>query len=245
MPNYDTDCQISNLWTFKTPKPYKGSLRDEQGNALNGFKVQDSKKTRKVSIVNNGHYMRHYKFPKGLNVPKHPMNRWLNTPMCGLTLEDEEGNLMSFHDGVVNALLAGKKPVGTIMFRKEEKEECELFLKQARVLEFEILEQKKPFEATYKSLMVGVNKPLKELFDLDEIYNFYYDGIGRSKERRHPLIDKVEHLTPVKVLQLYDWSSPETPTEFIVTGLCLGYSFESTLAIILEDFSDEDLDDDL
>lgn len=235
MTNYDTDCQVSNLWTFKTPQPYKGPLRDEQGNALNGFKVQETKKTRKVSIVCNGRYMRHYKFPKGLTVPKHPMNRWLNTPMCGISLYDEDGNLMSFHDGVVNALLEGKKPVGDIMFWNSQKEECHIFLEQAKALGLEIFkyqDELRPNE--YCSLMVGVNKILKELFDLDAIAQFYAEGTRFEKEYFYKNLVKVENLTPVQTLLIYDWANPRSNVDLMLTGLCLGYSFESTLSCMLQ-----------
>jgi len=231
-----TDTQLPNLWIYKIPKPYKGPLRDEQGNALNGFKVQDTKKHRKLSILCNGRYMRHYKFPKDLVAPKHPMIRWLNTPMCGISLEDEDGKLMSFHDGIIKAVLAGEKPVGDIMFWKKEKDKCELFLEQARKLGLEIVERKKSFENTYYSLMVGVNKPLKELFDLGAIAQFYGKGT-RWDEFENSLLDdfsKIEHLTPVQVLLTYNWASPITGRDYILTGLCLGYALESTLALLLE-----------
>jgi hypothetical protein len=241
-----TDTQLPNLWTFKTPKPYPGSLRDEQGNALNGFKVQDTKKTRKVSILCNGRYMRHYKFPKDVVAPKHPMIRWLNTPMCGgYGFYDSDGNCIAFK-GIDKAVLAGEKPVGDIMFWNSEKEKCELFLEQAKKLGLEIVEQKKPFEDTYKSLLVGVNKPIKELFDLNSIAQFYGEGTRKTEYAEYDeeyfmgyfleqeMLGQVQDLTPVQTLLTYVWASPKTLGELMLTGLCLGYSFESTLALMLE-----------
>lgn len=235
MPNYDTDCQVSNLWTFKTPKPYKGPLRDEQGNALNGFKVQETKKSRKVSILCNGRYQRHYKFPKGLTVPKHPMNRWLNTPMCGIPLYDEDGNDLSFHYPIMEAVLEGKKPVGHIMFWNSQKEEYHIFLEKAKATGLEIFkyqDELRPNE--YASIMVGVNKPLKELFDLDEIAQFYADGTGFTKDYFYKNLSKVKNLTPVKILLTYDWANPASTSDLMLTGLCLGYAFESTLSCMLQ-----------
>lgn len=228
---------IPNLWTFKESQPYPGPIRDEQGRALSGFKVQDTKHTRKVSILQNGRYQRHYRFPKNIIAPKHPMVSWINTPMCGIPLDDENGNLISFNKGVTEAVLAGTKPVGTIMFWKSEKEESEDFITKAKELGLEIVEQKKPFEDTYMSVMVGVNKPLKELFDLDAIAQFYSDSLKTDYVHERYFIEsleKVSHLTPTQVLLTYDWANPITARDLMLTGLCLGYAFESTLALILE-----------
>lgn len=232
-----TDTSLPNLWVVKTPKPSPGKIRDSEGKALSGFKVQETKKTRKVSIVNNGHYLRHYRFPKDIEAPKHPMIRWLNTPMSGISLKDEDGKFLTNHEAIIRAVFEGKKPVGDISFFNEKLEDKQALIKKANTAGFETLEYTKEHNKIRLSfVMFGVNKPLKELFELEAIARFYSEGTGWDEFEDSLLkyFSKIEHLTPVQTLQSYDCSSPTSAIELILNGLCLGYSLESTLALILE-----------
>lgn len=100
---------------------------------------------------------------------------------------------------------------------------------------FEVIECIRPHNADELSfVMFGVKKPLGELFDLKAIAEFYADAGDMSRSYFVDWLTRFVEMTPVSALQTYDWASPADIDELILTGLCLGYAFESTLAIILE-----------
>ena len=229
-----------NLWPLKEDARDSwmgrgGRVRDDAGKALNGFSVRDYKKSRKVSVVYNGYYSRHYRFPIGNVAPQHPMVRWEKVPMCGISVVAASLKKNSDDRAIEKAVFAGKKPVGDVLFYHKDVDKKTGFISKANALGFEAIEYTRPHNADQLSfVMFGVNKPLGELFDLKAIAEFYADSAGMSRSSLAAWLANFTKLTPASALQTYDWASPEYIDQLILTGLCLGYAFESTLAIILE-----------
>jgi hypothetical protein len=229
-----------NLWVLneEVRDPWMGRggrVRDNAGRALNGFFVRDYKKSRKVSVVYNGYYSRHYRFPHEPAAPRHPMVRWENVPMCGMPVIDPDGHSLSDDRAIERAVFSGKKPVGDVMFYHKDVDEKIALISKANAQGFEVIEYTRPHNADQLSfVMFGANRPLGELFNLKEIAAFYADGAGMSRSSLAAWLNQFSKLTPASALQTYDWASPEYIDQLILTGLCLGYAFESTLAIILE-----------
>jgi hypothetical protein len=229
-----------NLWALNEAvrDPWMGRggrVRDEAGRALNGFFVRDYKKSRKVSVVYNGYYSRHYRFPHEPVAPQHPMVRWENVPMCGMPVVDQEGQSLSNDTAIESAVFAGRKPVGDVMFFRKDVASKVALVSKANAQGFEVIEYTRPHNADELSfVMFGVKKPLGELFDLKAIAEFYADAGEMSRSYFVAWLTRFAEMTPVSALQTYDWASPADIDELILTGLCLGYAFESTLAIILE-----------
>lgn len=228
--------EVPNLWTLREVQRYPGRVRNGEGKPLSGFAVKESKKRCTVSILSNGYYTRHYRFPKNVTAPKHPMIRWMNVPMCGgMSLCDAAGNSLSSDDAIANAVFAGKKPVGDLLFKHEEVARKSALVVQAIGASLEVFEYTRPHNAeSFSFVMMGVNTPLAELFDLEMVCRFYREGTGEAERYFREYMDRVARLTPVQALQTYDWASPRDAREIMLTGLCLGYAFESTLGIMLE-----------
>lgn len=224
------------LWDAGADK-YAGRFRDANGIPLTGFAVRDTKKTRKVSLVSNGNYLRHYRFPAHLKAPQHPMVRWFNVPMCGMPMMGTDGHWISNDVAIAAAVFDGKKPVGDVLFLNEHSDKRVELVTKAQAAGFEVIEYTRPHNATKLSfVMIGVNQPLGELFDLAELSRFYHEGTQWEERLFSEFLTERANLTPARALQQYDWVSPSDAMELILTGLCLGYAFESTLAIILEHF---------
>lgn len=228
--------EVPNLWTFDAPQPYAGRIRNEAGQPLCGFRVKDSKTSRTVSILDNGHNRRDYRYPREAVAPRHPMVRWFNVPMCGLTFRGADGTNLGLggDDAIVQAVLEGRKPAGDFFFRKERSAEKARLVAKARAAGLEVIVYERPDIQPGTYVMIGASQPLSELFDIDVIGAFYAQWTGIPAECFLNLLDKVADLTPAQALRTYDWSSPVTPAELVLTGLALGYAFESTLALLLE-----------
>lgn len=212
-----------------------GRVRDESGNSLNGFVVRTSKKTRKVSVVDNGYYQRHYRFPLNPVAPSSPFVRWQNVPMCGIPVIGPNGASISNDEAIVDAVFAGHKPVGDIIYVEETLANRESLVKKAQKHGFEVfLRDHEHIKSRVYFAMFGVAKPLGELFNLDAIAQYYSTACKVDQESLASCLHRFSGLTPAATLQTYNWSSPEDFVELILTGLCLGYAFESTLAILLE-----------
>lgn len=212
-----------------------GRIRDESGNALSGFVVKTTKKTRKVSVVDNGYYQRHYRFPMSPVAPASPFVRWENVPMCGIPVIGPDGASISNKEAIIDAVFAGKKPVGDIMYVEDTLSDRELLVKKAQAQGFEVaMRDHEHINNRVYFVMFGVARTLAELFDLDAIAQYYSTACKVDQESLARCLHRFSGLTPVATLQTYNWSSPEEFVELILTGLCLGYAFESTLAILLE-----------
>jgi hypothetical protein len=209
-----------------------GRVRDESGNPLSGFVVKNFKKTRKVSIVSNGTYLNHYRFPTLAEAPRHPMVSWRNLLMCGgFLVDDAHGNSLSNSQAIVEAVLAGRKPVGEVIMRKDSPERLPL-IEHAKAAGFQLFERY-PAEgiSDFTTIMIGVNQPIAELFEFESIIEFYDCAAFIGLLDRYD-VDSIKTLTPADCLRSYDWANPVTAWDLIRTGLCLGYAFESTLALM-------------
>lgn len=229
----DFEATESMLWRSAADFSHQGKIKDVSGDPLHGFKVKNYKKTRLVSTVFNGNYTNHYRFPLEPQAPKHRMVSWANLPMCGIPMMDPQGRAFMGTEKILEAVFSGLKPVGDVIFKNENLAECEAAEEQAKALGLEVFRYTKPnFADTHTFLMVGVNKPIVELFDLKAIADYYRKGVGAHDSLYLPVLMGVAHLTPAQALQTYDWASPENTRLLVLTGLCLGYAFESTLAIL-------------
>lgn len=214
-----------------------GRVRDEAGNALFGFAVKDTKKTRKVSVIFNGHYRHHYRFPRDPVPPLHAMVRWENVPMCGMPMLDPDRNFMSDDRAIERAVFEGKKPVGDLIYYHEQVDEKAALKAKALKHGLEVLEYRLPHNADQLSfVMIGVDSPIAELFDLDAVISFYCAATAINQPAFRTWLTDFAQLTPARALQSYDWANSCTAYHFILTGMCLGYAFESTLATILKHF---------
>lgn len=225
-----------SCWVLHKPMSRPGRVRNADGKPVTGFVTRETKKTRKVSVAFNGNYCRHYSFPVGVIAPKHPMVSWLNVPMCGIPLIDADGKSMVDDAAILGAVMAGRKPVGDIWFYKNDVNKIAEFTAKSKKAGLEVIKYSSDKVENICWIMVGVNKPISELFDLAEISNFYSKGTGSALHYFADSLENLAELTPARALQSYEWSSPQTPFQLVVTGMCLGYAFESTLAIILEHF---------
>ena len=155
-------------------------------------------------------------------------------------MQDEYGNSLADGEAIAAAVLEGKKPVGNISFKRTDGTRKATLVSRARAVGLEVLEYTKPQnEDSHCFVMLGVNKSLAGLFDLAMLSCFYQEGTGWTERYFSDYLEKVKHLTPARALQTYDWASPLDAKELMLTGLCLGYAFESTLAIILEHYGDQ------
>lgn len=214
-----------------------GRIRDEAGNALFGFAVKDTKKSRKVSVIFNGHYRHHYKYPIGPVPPLHAMVRWENVPMCGLPMVDPDRNFMSDDRAIEKAVFEGKKPVGDLIFYHEQADEKAALKAKALEHGLEVIEYRLPHNSGQLAfVMIGVDKPIGELFDLNAVARFYCEATALNPPGFRKFLTDFSRLTPARALQSYDWANSCTAYQLIMTGMCLGYAFESTLAIILKNF---------
>lgn len=224
----------SLLWTCEVDWIYPGKVRDESGRPLYGFKVKTHKKTRLVSIVFNGNFEEHYRFPIHPKAVIHPMVKWANLPMCGIPIFDQKGISITTEERILEAVLLGEKPVGDLMYLESDVEaiaQAEYLAKGAGLVVFKYTRSEGDGRTC---LMVGVDQPLEKLFDLKSISDYYAEGVNARQDFFLETLTDVGHLTPAQALRTYNWSTPATCRQLVLTGLCLGYPFESTLAILLD-----------
>ncbi|MBB4861722.1 hypothetical protein HNP46_000533 [Pseudomonas nitritireducens] len=234
MSNIPTHLEVPYLWALKEPQPRPGTNKDSQGRTLNGFDVRETKHKKIVRVLHNGYAHRRYSFPRDVVAPKHPMIRWLNLPMAGMVMRDEDNRMLNDGPAIIEAVFAGHKPIVDVMFMEPQNDWQGLVERVERAgMSYEIHSDPET-AATITWVMFGSNKPMGELFDLGAIAGFYGEGTKLGAETFMKRLVKVADLNPVQVVSEYDWKRPESLFELMLTGLCLGYPLESTLAIMLE-----------
>lgn len=234
MDHRSFDGTDSLLWTCEVDWSYPGKVRDESGRPLYGFKVKTHKKTRLVSIVFNGNYQGHYRFPLHPKAVVHPMVKWANLPMCGIPIFDQKGKSLTSEEKILEAVLLAEKPVGDLMYLDSDKEAIAQAESRAKSAGLEVFKYNRSEGDGRTCLMVGVDQPLEKLFDLKSISDYYAEGVNAPRDFFLETLASVGHLTPSQALRTYNWSTPMTCRQLVLTGLCLGYPFESTLAILLD-----------
>lgn len=222
-----------DTWIGKTDHPAGKAYMNEQGHPLTGFVMRETKNTKTITICGNGHYQMAYTIDKKLEIPPHQLIRWMNITMCGgFLLFDEQGKRLGDNDAIADAVFDGLKPVGDLFYLSEE--EAKRVADSGRSLGFEVLEYQREFPTNpvaYR-VMIGVNRPIREIFDLEAIARYYEKAVPYMTPNLRNRFRKIGSQTPIDTLGQFDWANPTTECHLITTGLLLGYPLESTVSLL-------------
>jgi hypothetical protein len=212
-----------------TSKPGKAYL-DEYGRPLTGIVARETKNTVKVTICHNGYHCNTYTYYKLPQAPKHPMVSWKNITMCGgYCLSDENGQRTDRSEDIANAVFIGTKPVGDLYYANET--DAQAMTLTASQTGLEVINYQticKYTNSTSYRMLIGVHEPVGELFDLNAIAAYYTAVVPWSSDSIRKKFHQIRLMTPAKVLRQYDFFNPASDAEYAVTGMLLGYPFEST-----------------
>lgn len=216
-----------------------GRYVNEKGFGMSGFYRRDYKKHCNMLVLENGHRLIKYKYPR-VSIPfSSQMSRWQNLYFCGgYSLTKENGSETDCDELLFDAVASRLKPIGFIITDNDSV-------------------NKMAAEATSKGLMYSINPHfwqghselaianrgrIKDHFDIDRLIQSY--RIMENSLRIEILsISDEEHLRDVSEKQLsdflrdYDYVNPRNDFECILTGLLLGFPIESTVAFITEDIT--------
>ena len=177
---------------------------------------EDGKKRSKVRVLApDGHTLHTYRFN---NIPpySHPLLSWANLDCCGGWAHDK--------DYLYTAVQDGKKPVADIT--------SDSLPDIAPTPEIDIWRNPTPTTNgpyTWWHMIVARKGTLADFFDIDEIVEAYRkQGVEIGRGKLAPYFS-----TPLITLFQNDfWVTPIKLEEWVVTGLGLGYTIESTASLL-------------
>ena len=152
--------------------------------------------------------------------------------MCGgYCLIDENGECTNRIEDIAEAVFKGTKPVGDLTYFDEA--DAQAMTLMASNAGFEVINYQwgSKTSTTYK-MLIGVDQPIGELFDLDAIAAYYAAMVPWSSNSIRKKLDQIRLTTPAKALREYDFFNPSSVAEYVTTGMLLGYPFESTVHMI-------------
>lgn len=214
---------------------YRGKYVNEQGLGLSGMYRRDFKKSSQMLIINNGHVLSRYKYPRVEYLFDTPMMRWQNLYFCGgYDVSTENGESTGSDDLLIDAVIDGLKPIGFIVVEKSEA--CK-YIKKAidKGIEYYVNPH---FKEDYCEIGLANRGKLRDHFNFDnliETYDLFSNALGYDLI----LQDDKEWLSHMFSLELsdficgFDYSrSGKNDCENVLTGLLLGYPIESTVAFM-------------
>lgn len=219
-------------WIEECDYPAGKAYLDEQGRPLTGFVMRETKNTQTMTLCGRGYYRMAYTIDKAIEPPIHTMIRWMNLTMCGgFFMKDEDGKPIDA-DAIATAVRNGLKPAGDLFYWQQD--HARNIAATARELGFEVLEYQRDFPVNpvaYR-VMIGDSRRIDEIFDLEKIANYYEAAVPYTVSALRCRYSEVAELTPIGALMQYDWVNPGSPSELIMTGMLLGYPFESTASLL-------------
>ena len=217
-----------------------GRYRNEDGYGLYGFYRRDYKKTSEVIILNNGHsWCFKYKFPR-VEIPfSSPMVRWDNLFFCGgYSLEKPDGTYADKKEYLVDAVIAGLKPIGFIIVREDESEQIINKIKK-NGLKYAI----NPHHWNgYCEIGIANHGKIKDNFDIEaviESYRLVSKGLGYNllTNEDEVKLRKISTSNLSDFISGFDYGNCEKKVfEDVLTGLLLGYPIESTVSFLTTNF---------
>lgn len=208
-------------------KPGKGYI-NENDQPLTGIVARDTKNTVKITICRHGTLRKTYTYDKSTPAPKHPMVSWKNLTMCGgFRLADEKGQWTDRVEAIADAVFGGSKPVGDLTYLGEH--DTKFMTDAARKVGLEVFNYQRidAHSTTYK-MLIGVQAPICDVFDLSAIAAYYKAVAPWTFDLIRKKFKHICQMTPVEALSQYDFFNPPTTSDWVVTGMLLGYPFEST-----------------
>ena len=214
--------------TWVEPNPlYAGyDYIGEDGRPLTGYVERETRFFKIRTICSKGRHIRSYKYPKYPAAPEHAMVSWDNLLLCG-------GYCIKKHEDriIIDNALHGRKPVGDIFLNTVDSRR-DAIIDSCQRAGLTYIQYTVPHSASSGGFITfGSSTPIKDLFNLKSIVDYYREVTSSGDEIASRLQDMSE-LSPVDALQQYGWASPESDSDLVMTGLCLGYALESTVALI-------------
>lgn len=226
----DLNIVVENMW-INNNQEYIGRIRNEKGLALSGFRKKIGKKHITMQVVNCGHILANYRYPR-VNIPfQSEMVRWKNLLFCGgYAVNGENNEHIWNNDNLLQAVIEGKKPIGFLSSNEEYINSI-----KRKGLPFKINED----PIGNENLGVSQIGTFSNHFDLEALIKSYQI---LSKIDGYTILDKWEeqkiyHLANQSFsdyLFSYDYLNPKSVYEFVLTGLILGFPIESTYAILTQ-----------
>lgn len=184
-----------------------------------GIILKKGKKYQTKRIYNNGYLMVKYLY-QPLNMEfKSKMVNDINQHFCGgWSLSD----LDTSNPALLDRVLHGKKPMAVLSaWKKEDLEFCDKLIDKQK---YYVHSYQYKFTNAFFTL-VAVKGKLKELFDLQLLYETYRENdieIDVDEYKNHTIEDFFN-----------DWDAQDAASEIEpwVTGLILGYPIENTISI--------------
>lgn len=208
---------------------YVGSAYlSDSGRPLSGYVERRYRHSVVRTLCSTGRHVRSYKYPRLPEAPEHRMVNFTNLLLCGGYSSSKYPNPC-----IADFVFAGTKPVGDMYFT-EGSEDLRILLSRCDELGLQTIQQDTRYgPSTNKNVMFGVTADCGALFDLDNVIDYYQNATSRYSSGQIPTrLRGISGMSPVDALQAFDWSSPESDADLAVTGLCLGYALQSTVALI-------------
>lgn len=221
-------------WTDST-NLRSGRYKNEQGLGLSGWYRRDYKKSSEMLVINNGHLLCKYKYPRIVYSFGDSMLSWKNLYFCGgYGVIAEDGKRLGSYDLLIEAVIKGLKPIGFIIVKESE---VDKYIKMAVEgnLEYSINPHHWKNHCEIGLANRGKIEDYFNFNNLIELYDFYSKALGYeilSKQDKEWLRDKYK-LQLSDFISGFEYSrSDKSNREDVLTGLLLGYPIESTVACI-------------
>lgn len=221
-----------------------GKYKDENGYALHGVYIRETKNCREKLYIDCGHLRGIYTYPKINSKFSSPYVNDHNLHLCGA---------WSFtgvqQSECLTRVVEGKKLMGAyiIQEKKEEYHQWREYCVNSGLPFKDILPE--PGNHNFYEIIIARPEPLTELVDLDALqhdYRAYAEGCKRRETRALikqidkellkilTTLDEMKTKRAADYLQM-DYANPKTAVQLMRTGLLLGFPIESTVSVLQDE----------